>query len=589
MTQTNLDFDSVFKIFSESKEFDPYGSAEYAIYALWLMYQQNDPQTLMQYIVDGSDDGKVDVAFFDYDNKLAIIIQSTLTIKDLQVGATASTNKCDDLNTAAGWLLTSNGNNAPKKIEQTIIEMQNGIRNGDITKLDFWYVHNYYESKQVRNHLSIVENDANGLVATYFPSNFVNISSREVGRETLIEWYQKSQAAIYVTDSFELVLPKGFRTRGEKWSAYTTAIPLRTLKEIYEVHGEALFSPNIRGYMGISGRNEDINKEIRNTATNEPYNFWLYNNGITCLVNSIDDPIDILGDELHVKLKVNGLAIVNGAQTTGAISGTSTDIDKNASVLVRFFECKDKDTTDRVIQYNNTQNALIAPDFKSNDPTQKRLIKELANLEVSYQIRRSIGTKLKKGSPSIRPDTMAKALAAVHREPYMAYHEMTLIWSEAGKYATIFSDKTTGKHSLFCVSLMNSIERRRSQVLKFKEEELTGVRIDLIDFFKRRGSTILATTAIATSLDEIISKRIPDMYKVAFKDNFDLKDSIERWVPVIESCEAFFTDLNQALEGGRIIANRIQDCLHEFTRHISSVAAVHKEEFEEFAKLIVIN
>ena len=64
-----------------------------------------------------------------------------------------------------------------------------------------------------------------------------------------------------------------------------------------------------------------------------PGRFWAYNNGITALVN---DYKIVKGSKDRRTLWLSGIAVVNGAQTTGAVGSlTSTNLG-NAQVLARF-------------------------------------------------------------------------------------------------------------------------------------------------------------------------------------------------------------------------------------------------------------
>ena len=71
--------------------------------------------------------------------------------------------------------------------------------------------------------------------------------------------------------------------------------------------GDALFSLNIRNFIG----NTNTNREIITSAQDNPNSFFLYNNGISCLATSVE-----FGDGC---LEVEGLQVINGAQTVKAL------------------------------------------------------------------------------------------------------------------------------------------------------------------------------------------------------------------------------------------------------------------------------
>lgn len=73
------------------------------------------------------------------------------------------------------------------------------------------------------------------------------------------------------------------------------------------------FSANVRDYLGSRRSDANIDNGIKKSAEESPDDFWMYNNGVTVLVNSFE----FVSSRKPV-LKISGLWIVNGAQTTGA-------------------------------------------------------------------------------------------------------------------------------------------------------------------------------------------------------------------------------------------------------------------------------
>ncbi|MCV5927107.1 AIPR family protein, partial [Escherichia coli] len=79
----------------------------------------------------------------------------------------------------------------------------------------------------------------------------------------------------------------------------------------YKKHRTKIFSANIRDYLGSRKSDSNINHGIKQTVENDASDFWAFNNGLTVLTHyfSVD------GNSVIIQ----GLSIVNGAQTTGAI------------------------------------------------------------------------------------------------------------------------------------------------------------------------------------------------------------------------------------------------------------------------------
>lgn len=103
---------------------------------------------------------------------------------------------------------------------------------------------------------------------------------------------------------------------------------------MYLEKGEDLFSGNPRNYLGMGKRKNNINQGIITTVETDNDNFWAYNNGITALVNNYHP-----NDETN-EIIINGITIINGAQTTGAIGAAKT-IENDFFIPARFIICND--------------------------------------------------------------------------------------------------------------------------------------------------------------------------------------------------------------------------------------------------------
>ena len=92
------------------------------------------------------------------------------------------------------------------------------------------------------------------------------------------------------------------------YRSFIMALDARQIIGAYEALGrDALFSLNIRNFIG----NTATNKEIVKTARTNPDAFFLFNNGISCLCTRLDPHED--------RIVVTGLQVINGAQTVKAL------------------------------------------------------------------------------------------------------------------------------------------------------------------------------------------------------------------------------------------------------------------------------
>ena len=121
----------------------------------------------------------------------------------------------------------------------------------------------------------------------------------------------------------------------------------------------------------------------------DPSRFWAYNNGVTILTRRITTS--------RGKLTAQGASVINGAQTTGVL-GKAPRNRGRGRVPCRFIESNDAKLVEQVIDFNNTQNAIKSFDFRSNDPSQRRLAAQFKPYGITYLHRRQGASRLPQGT-----------------------------------------------------------------------------------------------------------------------------------------------------------------------------------------------
>jgi AIPR protein len=314
----------------------------------------------------------------------------------------------------------------------------------------------------------------------HFPTQADLIEGRalQVSRERLEAWYRSTSTAILVSDEFPVPAKSGwFEEAGTGWSAVCTSISAAWLRELHTKYGDDLFSANVRGPIPSRHSRNNINFSIGETAKDHPQRFWAYNNGVTALVN--DFAIKGEGDERT--LTISGIAIVNGAQTTGSLARVASADLSQVDVLARFVQSSDPQIIDDIIRYNNSQNPIKPSDFRSRDPHQERLRAEFSKLpDVTYLGARRGGKSdaAKKPSNYISSDTAAQALAAVHGDSPTAYHDLRLIWERDDKYSTYFGDHTSATHIVFCWALLRAVQDKKAKLVASGKQPHGNRRVD---------------------------------------------------------------------------------------------------------------
>jgi len=429
---------------------------------------------------------------------------------------------------------------------------------------------------------------ADGLLRRHYTSAIVAVSEEEIGKRRLEELYSRAGNAVLVTDKFELDIEGGFEAGGSEWNAFCTSVAGSWLRQLWRDYETDLTSPNVRDYLGIIRTEQNINNGMKTTAQEEPDRFWIYNNGLTVLVN------DYNVDRTHKpwRLTIEGLGIINGAQTTGSIGTLDDDRAESLSdmqVLVRFVRCNDNDVLSEIVRYNNTQNKVEAADFRSKDAIQERLREEFKSIpDADYLGGRRGGVRdaITRRKNLVPDRAVAQCLAAFHGRPNLAYNETRRIWEENKTYAETFSDQVNARHIVFAYSLMRSIEERKRELAQLSDEDRTNQQDKQIDFLRRRGSITLLVTAIASCLETILDKPIANAYKLRFRENCSPVRGMMHWKSVLNSLLPFVSHLTRATDRGLQSQERVKEAISLFQSMVESTVEHNKTQYVDFASVV---
>ena len=518
---------------SRSTLLNTYGNNALLLYALELRFEIADIFSVAgDALTDGGEDKKCDLIYIDQDTGIAVIAQGYMKQK-VQEGDLAPENKASDLNTAAAWVFSQEPESVPERIRDQVRELQNAIKDDLVSTVYFWYVHNLNEKNnpKVREELTAMQINSNAAVKTLFPENKVDVFAIEVGNETIEKWYNASSSQITVVEKMTVdTVKKGFELVGDKWKAYVTAVTADWVKEQYCRYNDDIFSGNPRTYLGSGKKKNKINLGIIQTITEQPNNFWAYNNGITALVNdySIENDLNT-GEE---KLTISGITIINGAQTTGAVSSV-TEVGK-ALIPIRFIVCEDSSIIDEIINNNNKQNEIIASDLRSNDKVQNRLRNEFEKYTNLFYS----GGRRGNGRPSrsreiLDPYVVAQSISAFHGECVTAYNSRNDLWSNDRIYANTFPDQLTAEHIIFTYSLARAIDIYKLD-LQVKGEERTEAEEQQYRFLGKRGAKMLFIFAMSKCMESFLGEKVRDVWSLRFRDNSNFDVNVEYWKKMIK-------------------------------------------------------
>lgn len=557
-----------------------------ALFALQMQYNIDDIEAVAAVAVtDGFNDKKCDLVYVDRVDGRIVVAQGHAAERSTPRSAPA--NKASDLNTAVSWLLSGEIESLPAALRSAAIELRSALQNDEIRQFNLWYCHNYQESKNVQDELERAVSTADGLIRRCYPSISVTVSQEEIGQHRLEELYSQAGNTILVTDRFIVDIDGGFEEKGSEWRAFCTSVTGSWLRGLWRDHQASLTSPNVRDYLGIIRTEQNINNGIKTTAQHAPERFWIYNNGITILVN--DYAIDRTCTPWQ--LTVDGLGIINGAQTTGSI-GTLPDERATGladmHVLVRFVRCHNTDVLSEIVRYNNTQNKVEAADFRSKDAIQERLRDEFIRIPEAEYLggrRGGVGDAIARRRNLIPDRAVAQCLAAFHGRPNLAYNETRRIWEENKIYAEMFNDQVNARHIVFAYSLMRSIEEKKRELAQLSDEDRTSQQEKQIDFLRRRGSITLLVAAIAACVETILGKPVPNLYKLRFRTNCSPAQGMTHWRPVLNSLLPFVSHLMKATDRGLQSQERVSEAVDLFQSMVESTVEHNKAVYASFASV----
>ncbi|MCH4021987.1 MAG: AIPR family protein [Acetobacter sp.] len=537
--------------YAERLDLVSFGSAGLALFAMALKFGYDDLETIgADAVVDGPGDKECDVVYIDRDQRMAVIAQSYRSDTPKQC---ARDGKAATLRQAMSYLVEVPIQNVPERLQASAGTLRSALDDGTIDQLYIWFVHNCPGSLNVTQELAAVSETASSMISSRFSENKINIFVEEISSEKLEKLYTETSTPILVNDVIEFDSVPGMSFKEGDWECIVAPLNLKVLQDLYKKYKTDFFSANVRDFLGVKSGDSNINYQMQKSLNDKPFNFFVYNNGLTVLTHKISQTE--IGKN-RVKISVQGFSIVNGAQTTGTI-GTSQFIPPDqAFVLVRFISTSSEELVGEVVRYNNSQNAVTASDFRSTDSIQRR--------------------------PKLLPSySVGQALAALHGFPAVSYNEKSAIWSRDTLYSRFFNDNLTAKHIVFSYSLLKAIENEKSS-LRAKEvagNNLTAAEREKLSFYRKRGSVFLLLAAIGECLESIADRVIINRFSVSFSESVSPESAAQIWKPTVEALSGLHTHLDKAFSDGLKNQERISETLKAFSQLVASLQGPYSTFF----------
>ena len=258
------------------------------------------------------------------------------------------------------------------------------------------------------------------------------------------------------------------------FTAYYGLISAAAIGGWYREYGNRLFAKNIRFYKG----NTNVNDGIKRVLLQEPENFFYYNNGVKLLCKAIHRKAKDSTNNATGLFMLEGVSLVNGAQTTGSIGAIFADSPEQVSkayVMVQIIDLSQTsgETATQITKLSNTQNRIDNRDFAALDPIQEKIRQELSFSHYEYLYKG--GDKITDPDSQLTFDEAIVALACLHTDisyTTIAKRNIGALSEDITKapYKVLMN---TGTNSF---SLLNGVMviRYVDKMLQMKKEELTG-------------------------------------------------------------------------------------------------------------------
>ena len=347
----------------------------------------------------------------------------------------------------------------------------------------------------------------------------------------------------------------------EPYQAYYGQICAIDIADLYNQFGLELFSPNLRVFLGST----EVNKSIESTIMSEPEKFWYFNNGITVLCDRVKKYPRGGGNKSYATFECEGLRIVNGAQTAGAIASSIRGLDtppEDIKVHIRLISLEDSpECLARAITIaTNTQNTITKRDFVATEAEQIRLKDELLIDSIGYILKSGERIENKNCSFDINEATIAMACSRPALKFAMAVkREISSVWEdiESNTYKTLFNPSVSGRKLWGFVQIQRVIDLsivQANKTLNDYGQKCTqhGNRFIAHEVFKRLRVNVEDANSLEQALHdakiitEKIAQRLPDITEKIFP-NLYLGNIFKSFDKCTALSNAMLTSLDESI------------------------------------------
>ncbi len=467
-----------------------------------------------KYITDGPKDNGIDAVYHDATRNKLFLIQSKWSNKGTSTIGTGDLRKF-----IAGTydLLNEEWGKFNQRIKSLSSEISDGIRHDPEIVLVVSY-----------NSDNPISEECQEIIQEFLDEN--NSDSQDVVAVQKFDLKRLIRAIKSVKTGSRSDIEANLLQWGEQTDPYYSIygkVSCADIAQWHDEHGDLLFTENIRNTLTDS----EINSQIENSLVQAPKEFWYLNNGITAIADDIKRKPIGLGEQRESSYwKISNLKIVNGAQTTGAISSAYAK-DPAATrlgyVQVKIISLEDTplDLAGKITTATNTQNKVEPKDFLALEDLQDGLAESFRKIGVQYCYRR--GEKVLDSTKGLDVQELAMTLAITSgsmADVVIAKRNAGSLTDPNGHYKKLFSQPINVPDAWKSVQkyrqVRDSLEKYAASLTgKSAQLAVHGNRFIEHLALKRSTTDTKAISKVHASLNAVVEKLYSESYlAVLFKN-----------------------------------------------------------------------
>jgi hypothetical protein len=327
-------------------------------------------------VTDGFEDNGIDAVFKDENSKILYVVQAKWNND-----GNGTISQGDSLKFIAGIekILDMDFDGFNQKIKSKKVDIESAVTAMDYQiKMIIIYTSNNDCPSETAHSIDILKSKINDECNELLLSDIIRLSSIY---DTL------ANAAMNQNIVLDPVLINdwGVIQEGTKERGYYGMIAASDVAVWWKEYGNKLLAKNIRFFKGDT----EVNNGIIKCLNEEPHRFCYYNNGIKIVANKVTRKLAHATDRKNGLFRLEGVSIVNGAQTTGSIGKAYLINPENvekAKLMIQVISLEEStdEFGDSITKLSNTQNKIENKAFASMDPLQEKLRRDLMMDGIEY-------------------------------------------------------------------------------------------------------------------------------------------------------------------------------------------------------------